>query len=612
MTESKWIDFLRSYGAVSTNDSMYDETIRSLAKNLDIQPIEIKLQYLTEIVENFDSPEPKTVILTGTAGDGKTYYCRKIMHSLGVSEEDFQGVSQTIMTKCLKRLTIIKDLSEVNDDRDLIKRIADSVLGEETDEVFLIAANDGQLIEKLKRFNSIENVSRVLNCIEDLLIRNIRTMDRYAIRIYNLSRTKNSERLLEIVDEILKHEGWLQCSGCQFFNNTDISKRCPIIENKKRLEGELIKNRLINLIELCELNGKHLPIRQLFMLVSNMLLGHPKANEGLLKCQSVKSVINKNTLSQASIYRNVFGENLSERNRQNLMVFSLLGQFGIGTESTNLIDNLLIYGKYDPQLSELYHELLANDKYYGADGRYENYQREYLDALESEEDNREEFLELLKAQKQRLFFTIPHDMVEELKLWNLTTFYHAGEYLEEVHRQLKQGNRINSKILSKIVKGFNRISTGLLAETSEKLVLATSGSYSQVKVSRILEEEISVRKSRGESVDIKLDENNKIVFEVNLSSHPEIKSVQLEMSLLRYEFLCRVADGVLPNSLSRECYEDILAFKSMLLHRLNYRREKENEFEDEEGCSLKVIKLNSEGRVDSTQVEVAYQWKKKD
>ena len=43
----------------------------------------------------------------------------------------------------------------------------------------------------------------------------------------------------------------------------------------------------------------------------------------------------------------------------------------------------------------------------------------------------------------------------------------------------------------------------------------------------------------------------------------------LRLNLTRYEFLMRVGDGALPGNFSRECYEDILAFKSALLSAVN-------------------------------------------
>ncbi|MGK7955258.1 MAG: hypothetical protein AB4063_08360, partial [Crocosphaera sp.] len=70
--KSKWITFLRQYGPIPRNDNMYDETIQEALKKNKIQPISFETPYLQELIDNFQSDFPKSVILTGTAGDGKT------------------------------------------------------------------------------------------------------------------------------------------------------------------------------------------------------------------------------------------------------------------------------------------------------------------------------------------------------------------------------------------------------------------------------------------------------------------------------------------------------------------------------------------------------------
>ncbi len=45
--------------------------------------------------------------------------------------------------------------------------------------------------------------------------------------------------------------------------------------------------------------------------------------------------------------------------------------------------------------------------------------------------------------------------------------------------------------------------------------------------------------------------------------------IDFPLHLTRYEFLLRVADGALPSSFSKECNEDVLAFKSQVLSRFD-------------------------------------------
>lgn len=604
--KSSWINFLRQYGPIPRNDNMYDEHIRTKINGKKINPISFESEYLDELVANFKDTHPKTIILTGTAGDGKTYYCRNIWMQLGGTEEEWKKVNKVgSLSLGQKTLYVIKDLSELKDkDYHYIQDLVTSLIDSKHHNVFLVAANDGQLIDKWKEISPTQKVLEIRQTIETLLVTDSIESRNLNLRLYNLSRTNSAKLFPSILQSVLEHDGWNECNNCVYRDAIDITQRCPIWENKKRLKeastAEVTKNRLIALLELCKLNGIHLPVRQLLILVSNMLLGHPAVKDKLLCCSDVPNILRDSLQSEASLYKNIFGENLSERKKENTFVFATLNKFGIGYETSDKIDNILIFGQDDHDLRLYYEKLIISDDYYGASSQYTSLQSSYLEGELSEP---EKFLKMLNYQRQRLFFTIPNELVDELKLWKLTTFQYAGEFLEKVYYSLRDGEKIPSPILSRLVKGLNRVSTGMLAKDVDRLILATSGSHSQAKVSRVFEDAISVKRNRGEYVSIKLDDDNlrKVVLEVGLGS--EITPVKLNLQLVRYEFISRVAEGALPGSFSRECYEDILAFKSRLLSKLGERRKVFGE-DEEEGLSLTLLKIGSEGIVNSKRVEV--------
>ena len=75
--------------------------------------------------------------------------------------------------------------------------------------------------------------------------------------------------------------------------------------------------------------------------------------------------------------------------------------------------------------------------------------------------------------------------------------------------------------------------------------------------------------------------------------------VSLEMSLTRFEFLSRVADGALPSSFSKECCEDILAFKSRVLSALGSSRSGDQRSSGV--LTFRLLSLDDNGRpVDET------------
>ncbi|MCW6038900.1 hypothetical protein K4A83_21955 [Spirulina subsalsa FACHB-351] len=600
---SKWINFLRKYGPIPRNDNMYDEAIQRALKRNKIEPIKFETPYLQELINNFKSDFPKSVILTGTAGDGKTFCCREIWETLGGTQEEW-GKEQKIQSLSIsdKQLIIIKDLSEIQDGekKQLLPEIAQSIVEPQTThKIYLIAANDGQLIEAWNIANQDHNIQEARQLIETLLVEEKKQIQGFNLLLYNLSRLNNEDMFYQILDAVLNHSGWQECNECIYKDAANLHQRCPIWENKKRLDGnddqQLMRKRLIDLLELLRHNGMHIPIRQLLLLISNLLLGHPDAKDKLLTCQQIPDILATKTAYLASPYSNIFGGNLSIRKRNKTDVFTALRYFCIGTESSNYFDNLLIFGADDPAMNNDYQELISKDPYYGEYEQFRIAQTRYLEENDLPE-TKEAFLSLLETQRQRLFFTIPEDRSSELNLWELTVFYYAGDYLEKICRPLKRRQKIPKSLISQLVKGMNRIFTGLFMNNPNELILATSGSYSQARISKVFEESISVHKKRGESVSIELNsEHNAPDFVIFLSSHPEIAPVQLRLNLTRYEYLNRVAEGALPSNFSQECYEDMLAFKTKILGQINLRKQKEEQMDDssENEIILRLLELRS-------------------
>ena len=68
-----WIRFLRKYGPIAQNGNMFDEQIQRTAKRTGIKPITFDHPLGEKLLRSFDCSNDKweSVILTGTAGDGK-------------------------------------------------------------------------------------------------------------------------------------------------------------------------------------------------------------------------------------------------------------------------------------------------------------------------------------------------------------------------------------------------------------------------------------------------------------------------------------------------------------------------------------------------------------
>jgi hypothetical protein len=599
---SAWITFLRKYGPIPSNDNMYDEHIQSSVRRNGVTPLRFETGNLfSEVHANLAGADPVSVVLTGTAGDGKTFLCRELWLALGGASRDWESDEKfrSLALPSGRRLHVIKDLSELSaEEAHRLAPMAEAVLSPESEGVFLVAANDGQLLQAWDRIPTSPAVTQVRAIIEGLLVKSQLRAAEARLKLYNLSRQSSSELMRHLLDALLAHEGWKRCDGCRG-QQPGPENRCPIWENYQRMQDALLRERLTDLLELCDRSGFHLPVRQLLILASNMLLGHPEAKDAMMRCHDVPKLVQKGRTAAGALYRNAFGENLPPGRRASTEVFEIVGRFGVGEETSNRIDNLLTYGSDDSRLQPLFDELVRSDPVYGAHREYVEAQSRYLEG--SNIERAPDFREALAAQRQRLFFTVPPARVDELALWELTVFQFAGEYLAKVLRPVLRGDaRVEKRIVGRLVRGLNRVFTGLLTTEERQLFLASSGSYSQARVSRIAEHQISVELNRGERVAIERDDSGPALAVYLDRAEREA----LPLHLVRYEFLSRVAEGALPTNFSRECYEDVLSFKSRLLRRWRRLKERDREAEAAQEIELKLLEPGRDGRLNTKAITV--------
>ena len=602
---SRWIRFLRNYGPIPTNDNMYDESIQRALRRHKIEPLVLPAQFLDDVLFNLRSNTPRSEILTGTAGDGKTYHCREAWLRLGGSDNAWNtGDKIQRLQLAGHELVVVKDLSELRAEESaaLLADMARDVTSLAPQRIYLIAANHGQLLEKLKAAPQAVDLQAIIRAVEELLVTGENPDPEVRLNLRDLSQAPASQMIRTIIAAMTTHPGWEQCEACPIRS----AQTCPIWENRARLQGEsdsgLLQKRLTALVELSEQNGVHFPVRQLLALVANILLGHPDAPDGLMSCSDVPEVLANRSLDLASVYRNIFGENLKPRRAEKSDLFRKLNAFGIGGETSNRVDNLLVYGADDPALEAPYRDLVLSDSVYGGTAAYTRAQRSYLEG--SDAGAREEFLPRLRAQRQRVFFVLPETRESEFDLWDLTVFRYGGLYLD-VAARLRTGTALPRRVMPMIIRGLNRVFTGMLVQNQDELVLATSGSHSQSKTSPLLDELISVPRQGGEEAVLAPSARGGIALIVRLSRGNDPGPIRLALSLTRFEFLGRVAEGALPSSFSLECHEDLLAFKAKLLSATERRRVlDENEPASAGELVLRFIELGSDGRASPRRVTV--------
>ena len=612
-----WVRFLRGYGPTPNNLTMFDEYVLGALGKAGIQPISLSTPLLEQMAQHILTRVPGSLLIAGTAGDGKTYHCRALWDRIGGDPKTWAGKGNVKEHRLTDgRLAVfIKDLSEFNgEESDLpLQRLEKSVLGGDDSEVLILAANHGQILDRLRDLGRRQGrVHPLRKPLQERFLQAGPPPDRLAV--FDLSRATTRKTFEEVTNAVAGHPEWEKCEGCSLKSD---GKTCPIDENRRRLlgdsDGGQLSRRLGDLIEIARLNGLHLPVRDLLALCSNMVLGCSDAKlakENLMTCADVAKIQAGGDLGKASIYANAFGANLPKRRALDRPIFKAMSSFGVGEESTNAADGLLVYGKDDSRLQADFARLVASDSIYGAGAAFRSAQDAYLEGHEGArvEGGSAEFLQMLEDQRRRLFFTLP-DVEAGYPHWSMTAFRLAGDYLEII-QALKAMKPVAETIRGRIAKGLNRVLTGLLLENVDRIFIASSGGFTQSRVSVLCDHETPSRRQGGVGMAIRLvEQTGRPLLDISLAAG-EGNSVSFELTPIRHEFLSRVAEGSLPASFSNECLEDLLAFKAKLLRKAEIVRKARSAGDDDEAggegsaLTLNFIDIEPGGRGFSRPVTV--------
>ncbi|WP_313070492.1 hypothetical protein [Melaminivora sp.] len=597
---SAWVRFLRSYGPTPNNLTMFDEYVSGALRRANVQPISLSTPMLDDMVKHIESKAPGSLLIAGTAGDGKTYHCRALWARIGGDPKVWAG-KENVKEHRLDdgRLAVfIKDLSEFNgQESDLpLQRLEKSVLGGDDSEIVILAANHGQLLDRLRDLGKRQDrVHPLRKPLQERFLQAGPAPDRLAV--FDLSRSTSRKTLDEVAKAVAGHPDWDNCERCSLKSG---GKVCPIDENRRRLLGEAdggqLARRLGDLVEIARLNGLHLPVRDLLALCSNIVLGYADAKgakENLMTCADVPKIQEGRNVGKASVYANAFGANLPKRRASDRPLFKAMASFGVGEETTNAADGLLVYGKDDSRLQKDFARLVAVDPVYGATADFRAAQDAYLEGHEGVrlEGGSNEFMEMLEDQRRRLYFSLP-ESEPGYPRWSMTVFRFAGDYLDIIE-SLKAKKPVSDATRGRIARGLNRVMTGLLLENVDRIFIASSGGFTQSRVSVLCDHETPSRRQGGVGMAIKLDEETgRPQLDVSLSPGPS-NSVAFDLTPIRHEFLSRVAEGALPASFSNECLEDLLAFKAKLLRKAEIVRKAGFAGDDDEvGGEASALTLN--------------------
>lgn len=586
------IGLLRTYGPSAASSSLFDEHVREEVRKQNVKGLEIESPLLAEIGKIILGPEPQNVILTGTAGDGKTFHIRQaFLKELGGRDDEWPGeVIKSVDLPNGRALRIIRDLTEVPQERkaEEITHITNCLLGRDTTASYLVAANDGQLLTIFREAmegggEDAEDHAKVYKILSEML-RNDHQDDKsglLSLKLFNLSRNSDPGTLDRVIDAMVEHEQWdLHCKTCDAARDPEMP--CPILLNRSLLrgnadapDGRMFRKRLGEVLDLAASNDKHVPIRQLFALVSNIILGDNKVlDRPLLDCATARMIKRDGSYSRTNPYSNALGLNLREERRSNNAIFSILDTFGLGHETNNAIDDLLLERR--PQ--HVIDALGIEDRFYGED-IFSMQRSTYMQGTHENYDPKA-FGEAMRAQRRRIFFRLPSfegTVVANgpsLDPWALTIFHHAGIYLR-FRDAVKSGSDKSfvDSISKLLVKGLNRTLTGLMTDDTDSLWLAGAIGRTDNPTGRVVTQDQIPRKPPAPyfvSIKHSLERRRPALTVATSYTGVSLGRVpELDLRVIIFEYLMRVAAGSLPSSFSRQCHQEVRRFAMMLSRSLS-------------------------------------------
>ncbi len=303
---NRFVDFIRQFYSQSaaSSDAAYAE--RS-TKNL--KGIKLKISRLVTDIKN---DKVEALILTGNAGDGKTFLCKQIYVKL--TGKDFPNREISIEKIGNKTFRFIKDASEVNEEKlkeviDILEKKISPQLPENersrlSREVIIIAGNEGKLSQLFERSSPLSGLLMKALRVDfhDIEEESDSEPPDLAVKIINFNwRALVGEEAFEsILNAFLNEDEWKTCDNC------DYSGECPIFFNARTMKESVVQERLKILFKFMHYLEGHFTMRELFSALAYIITADRNCTQIRELLQGDKNDDDSVPLANYIFYNNVF------------------------------------------------------------------------------------------------------------------------------------------------------------------------------------------------------------------------------------------------------------------------------------------------------------------
>ncbi|WP_394679948.1 hypothetical protein [uncultured Exiguobacterium sp.] len=567
-----FVSFMHQYDLTTADYSkIFDEHTKKIEYSIDTN---VNKKIIEEL-----STSPRSIIITGNAGDGKTRICRNVYDQL--VEEEFKGWPESGIAEISYKnykIRIIKDLSELKNEVivEELKKLQDSLENDESKVYFLIAANEGKLTHTLVKYPEL---NKLKNAVTPQFISNNKELEMTKeVKVYNLLYASSSIYAKKIVEGWNEEQNWSICSDCAS------KSKCIINRNHLALSDKTTKNRIMRMYKSLDMNGKHMTMRELLIHLAY-------TQTGGMACKDIHEASDSESiqgLAKKSYYENFFGNNLRPEVFEEIGGIQEFKSLDPGYISDSLIDDFLLNGDLssNEQIKDSHHTLFGTDIDVENGAYYEDIKM-YRSNIHGDNVNG---IELMNKWFPRLRRKYYFESQDNKKVEKLISYRHRYDFIS-----ILQKGKIEHNVKVKLIDGLNTFFAKRMVYSPAHQLYVSSDSLLVHQIIGLAQVEFHIQ-GKNETID-----------QISTTLTLSIQGIELAINLVTFEYLMRLSNGGMLNVL-REHVEILLnSFRNRLI---SLKKQDENilqilKFDRTQGAFvLETIEINeSEGTGGDTEPE---------